>query len=179
MSRSSRGEYLMSNRRLSVKRKLHWFLRICLGGVILGAGVGKALDVPGFVGVMRTYELGLPEATLWPLAAGVTLFELGLGSWILSGRRLRVAALLSAAMHLGYFVLLTSALWRGLDLQNCGCFGVFLARPLEWYTPLEDVVLIIASYGLFYLSEGRYQSEMSVAARGAAEVRSPGVQIES
>ena len=159
----------MVRRRLSAGVRLHWTLRICLGAVILGAGVGKALDVPGFVGVMRTYDLGLSDAALRLVAVGVTLFELGLGSWILSGRRLRAAALLSAAMHFGYLVLLTDALRRGLELENCGCFGVFLARPLEWYTPLEDAVLIAASYGLFFLSDSRRRDGMRVAAKGAAD----------
>lgn len=139
--------------------------------------MGKALDVPGFVGVMRTYELGLAEETLWAVAAGVTLFELGLGCWILSGRRLRLASLLSAAMHFGYLILLTDALRRGLELENCGCFGVFLARPLEWYTPLEDAALFVASYGLFYLSGATRRGDMPVASEGATETGSPGVEV--
>ena len=167
----------MSYKRFSLGRSPYWLLRICLGVVILGAGVGKALDVPGFVAVMRTYELGLSEETLWPVAAGVILFELGLGSWILSGRRLRVAAQLSAVMHVGYLILLTDALRRGLELQNCGCFGVFLARPLEWYTPLEDAALIAASYGLFYLSGATRRGDRDVAAEGATDTGSPGVRV--
>ena len=165
----------MARRRLSAGVRLFWTLRICLGAVILGAGVGKALDVPGFVGVMRTYDLGLSDAALRLVAVGVTLFELGLGSWILSGRRLRAAALLSAAMHFGYLVLLTDALRRGLELENCGCFGVFLARPLEWYTPLEDAVLIAASYGLFIMSDMTRRGAPPVAAEGAAKPGSTGV----
>ena len=42
-------------------------------------------------------------------------------------------------------VLLSAAvitLWRGLALANCGCFGVFLARPLTRQTVLEDVVML-------------------------------------
>lgn len=161
---------------VSLRVSLYWFLRICLGAGILGAGAGKALDVRGFVGVMRTYELGVPEAALWPAAVGVTLFELWLGCWILLGHRLRVAALLSVAMHFGYLVLLTATLGRGLELDNCGCFGVFLARPLEWYTPLEDVVLVAASYGLFHLSDGTRRGRMPVAAKGAAEVGMPSAE---
>lgn len=167
----------MSLRRFSIGRKLCRVLRVCLGTLILGAGVGKALDVPGFVGVMRTYELGVAEAALWPAAAAVILFELGLGGWVLSGRRLRAAALLSAAMHFGYLVLLTDALRRGLGLENCGCFGVFLARPLTWYTPLEDAALIAASCGLFYLSGGTRRDGTTAAVKGAAEDGAKGVRV--
>lgn len=115
-------------------------LRLLLGVVVLAAGAGKALDVPGFLDVIRTYEI--PWMANPVLAWAVVIFELGLGAWLLAGRRLEIAAALSVAMHAGYFVLLSSALLRGLDLNNCGCFGVFLARPLRWYSPIEDLVLI-------------------------------------
>lgn len=139
----------------------YWCCRIFLGVLVLATGVGKALDLPGFIGVMRTYELGLPDWALWISGTAVTLFELGLGVWILSGWHLRFAALLSAIMNFGYMVLLTGALLRGLELQNCGCYGVFLARPLRWYTPLEDLFLIAVSVALFYLSSERRTIEVS------------------
>ncbi len=130
-------------------------IRGALGLLILGAGIGKALDVAGFVGVMRTYEMPLPEASLVPLAWGTIAFEVVLGAWVLAGLRMTIAALLSVAMHAGYFVLLGSALVRGLELSNCGCFGVFLARPLRWYSPLEDVALIAVSLVLYALARRR------------------------
>ncbi|MFN7943816.1 MAG: DoxX family membrane protein [Blastocatellia bacterium] len=138
---------------------LYWFSRLWLGVTFLATGAGKALDLPGFIGVMKTYELGLPEWALWTGGTAVTLFELALGGWILSGWRLRQAAQFSVGMNLGYLGLLTSALWRGLELQNCGCYGVFLARPLRWYTPLEDVFLIALSVALFYYSADRQTPE--------------------
>jgi hypothetical protein len=44
-----------------LKRIVYWFCRLSLGVILLEAGVGKGLDLPGFIGVMKTYELGLPE----------------------------------------------------------------------------------------------------------------------
>lgn len=119
---------------------------------MLGAGVGKLLDVPGFLAIIGTYQLGLTTWIVLPAAILVVGFEIALGLWILSGRHLHIAALWSIAMHAGYLVLLTSALLRGLHLNNCGCFGVFLGRPLEWYSPLEDLVLMVLSYILFVLA---------------------------
>lgn len=138
--------------RAIIKRLLSWLCRLVLGVIFLATGAGKALDLPGFIGVMKTYELGWPDWALWVSGTAVTLAELILGLWILAGWRLRWAALLGALMNTGYFVLLTSALWRGLELQNCGCYGVFLARPLRWYTPLEDLWLIAAAVALYFLS---------------------------
>jgi len=47
---------------------------------------------------------------------------------------------------------------------------------MEWYTPLEDAVLIAASYGLFYLSDGRCRGSLPAAAEGVAEVGAPGAE---
>ena len=120
-------------------------LRLLLGGVLLASGIGKLLDEAGFVEVLRTYQLGLPDVVLWPLALAVTAVETVAGSLILVGRRLRLAAWVALVINLVYFVVLTVSLLRGLELDNCGCFGVYAARPLRWYSPLEDVVLMAAS----------------------------------
>ena len=131
---------------------LSWAIRLILGILITGAGIGKLLDMRGFIAVIRTYELGLSTWLLWPIAILVIVFEIVLGLIILSGYHLHTAMLWSIVMHVGYFVLLTTALFRGLALQNCGCFGVFLARPLTWASPIEDLILIGLSYILFILT---------------------------
>lgn len=129
-----------------------WSLRLLLGGLLLASGLGKGLDETGFVDVLRTYQLGLPDAALWLLAIGVTAVETVVGLLILSGRRLRMAARLALAINFAYFVVLTATLWRGLELDNCGCFGVYAARPLRWYSPLEDLVLMGLSWLLIRFS---------------------------
>jgi uncharacterized membrane protein YphA (DoxX/SURF4 family) len=128
-------------------------LRIGLGVLILGTGVGKALDLTGFVRVMETYSL-LPAALLLPLAVTLTASEVILGVWLLSGRQPALAALTAITVNLGYAVLLTVTLARGLDLRNCGCFGVFLARPLRWFSPLEDLVIAGLSWLLYRRASG-------------------------
>jgi hypothetical protein len=41
----------------------------------------------------------------------------------------RRAALAAAALAAFNGAVLVLTLWRGIALENCGCFGVFLARP--------------------------------------------------
>jgi hypothetical protein len=77
-----------------------------------------------------------------------------LGAWMLSGWRLRDSALVALGLNAGYAVWMTISLLRGLELTNCGCFGVFFPQPLRWYSPLEDLVLVGMCYAL-----SRYATE--------------------
>ena len=150
---------------------VYWLLRLGLGGLILATGVGKALDVPGFIGVLQTYRLGLGNGSLWAIGLAVTIFELALGPWILSGRKLARAMEFAMALNFGYFVLMTSSLWRGLELQNCGCYGVYFPQPLRWYSPLEDVALIVLSLLLLNIVTERMRAQASTVIRApSAEV---------
>lgn len=117
-----------------------WVLQVFVGGILAVTAVGKALDVPGFVQVVVSYQT-IPEVLAWPVAAGVIAAEAAAAMFLLSGRRLVWAGLASVVMHAGYASLAAWTLHRGLELDNCGCFGVFLARPLSNTTVYEDVVM--------------------------------------
>ncbi|MGH8760135.1 MAG: MauE/DoxX family redox-associated membrane protein, partial [Burkholderiales bacterium] len=113
------------------------FLRGLFLLLMLASGTGKLLDVPGFILVVDSFR-ALPAPLLAPSAWALTLTELGLAAWLAVGRRLQWAALVLVLMHAMYLAWLLMALSRGLDLPNCGCFGVYLARPLSAWSPIED-----------------------------------------
>lgn len=136
--------------RLPVRALLRWLL----GALILATGIGKALDVAGFAGVLATYRLGLGPDALAILALATCVVEIGLGTWLLSSWQLRRAAAAALLLNAGYCVLMTTALLRGLQLDNCGCFGVYFPSPLRWYSPLEDAALMAASWLLMRLAPG-------------------------
>lgn len=116
-------------------------LRFFIALVLLATGVGKILDVRGFARVLEGYQ-AFPDGALLPLAITVPAAELALAIWLLSGANLFKAALASVAMHVTYALWSAVSVARGLKLGNCGCFGVFLARPLGWSTVAEDLVLV-------------------------------------
>ena len=76
----------------------------------------------------------------------IVAIEIVLGLWILFGWRIERGALLSILLNAGYFIFLSITLLRGVYVPNCGCFGVFLARPLEPTTLFEDLILIYHSF---------------------------------
>ncbi|QPD02752.1 MAG: hypothetical protein Nkreftii_000526 [Candidatus Nitrospira kreftii] len=115
--------------------------RLLIGGVLLASALGKSLDLQGFVDVLATYRL-FPDRSLWPLALGITGIEWVLAAWILVGWQLSTGALIALSLNGLYAIGLSITLLRGLDLPNCGCYGVFFPQPLRWYSPLEDLVLV-------------------------------------
>lgn len=126
---------------------MRWALQFFIGGVFLASALGKSLDLPGFVEVLKTYQ-AFSDVMLWPLALVVTGIEWVLGVWVLSGWRLAIASLAAAGLNGIYAVWMTSTILRGLELENCGCFGVFFPQPLRWYSPIEDLVLVGLCWGL-------------------------------
>ncbi len=124
-----------------MKRRGALVLRGFLGVVLIATGVGKGLDLAGFAAVVGTYEV-LPRVLWGPAAAGLSLFEFGLGLWLVSGRRRWLAAVFATLLHCVFLLWASLALLRGLSIDNCGCFGVFWARPLTVWTLVEDGVLL-------------------------------------
>jgi hypothetical protein len=118
-----------------------WCARLLIGGVLLASALGKSLDLQGFVDVLVTYRL-FPDWSLSPLALGITGIEWVLAAWVLVGWQLSTAALIALSLNGLYAIGLIITLLRGLDLPNCGCYGVFFPQPLRWYSPLEDLVLV-------------------------------------
>ncbi|MCB9549793.1 MAG: hypothetical protein H6706_28635 [Myxococcales bacterium] len=123
--------------------------RALIGLVLLATALGKTLDVPGFVEIVGSYQV-LPEEAWRPVALSIVGIEWFMVLWLMLGKRLRAAALASAALHIGYAGWTSLALLRGIDVPNCGCFGVFFPRPLTWTTVIEDGVMVALSL-LFWL----------------------------
>jgi len=133
------------------RRAAAGFLQYGIAFVLLSTAAAKLLDLKGFARVLETYRVLRPSALL-PAAAAVTAVELGLGSLLLSGRFLTQAASASAALHGAYAIWSGAALARGLRLDNCGCFGAFLARPLTAGTVAEVLGLAGLSVALSRLA---------------------------
>jgi uncharacterized membrane protein YphA (DoxX/SURF4 family) len=131
---------------------VRWCLQLFIGGIIFASALGKSLDLPGFVAVLNTYR-AFPDSTLWPVALGVTGVEFVLGAWLVSGWRLQTSALVGAGLNAVYALWMTISLLRGLELTNCGCFGVFFPQPLTWFSPVEDLVMVSLCLALRWLSK--------------------------
>jgi len=127
-------------------------LQYSIASLLLATGIGKLLDIPGFIEIIKLYQV-FPTWALPFIAVCMVLIELRLSEALFRGTRLFEAALCSTALHAIFTLWSMIALFRGLEILNCGCFGVFWARPLTWITVFEDIVLVGASYSLALLAK--------------------------
>lgn len=128
-------------------------LRALIGLIMLGSALGKTLDMPDFTAIIGTYQ-AFPEWAWRPAAFAAVGAEWIIGLWLMLGAGLRQAALMSMALHLVYGGFAAIALLRGIEVPNCGCFGVFFPRPLTWAIVIENGALVVLA-GLLWLVGGK------------------------
>lgn len=108
---------------------LHRALAFLLGAVFIYASLDKIAHPGDFARVVYHYQIVGPSQYLSPLPANllaVTLpwIEVVAGALLILGVWRREAALLTGAMLVVFILAVSSALYRGIDLANCGCFTV-------------------------------------------------------
>ncbi len=132
-------------------------VRQLLGLILIATGLGKLLDIPGFVQVLANYQL-LPTWGGVVMAYALPFIELITGLGLLTANYLRAAASSTVILHIMLLTAASVTMWRGIHLDNCGCFGVFLARPLGIQTLIEDSMLLLLSLWVLFHST-RYTEE--------------------
>jgi uncharacterized membrane protein YphA (DoxX/SURF4 family) len=133
---------------------LEWALALGLGAVFVYASLDKILEPAAFARIIYHYQLIGPSRELGPLPANllaVTLpwVELLTGLLLASGFWRREAAALAALMLLMFVAAVGAALWRGIDIENCGCFSVSgKGRRAGASLLVADVALLAAAVQL-------------------------------
>jgi len=127
-------------------------LRIALGAVFLYAAYTK-LKAPWylFAGAIDSYQMVPPWASEW-IARTLPAFELLLGLVLISGYRLRWAALVSGILLLTFWLSMAIAFAKGLSI-DCGCFGN--GEAVSKWTLLRDGILVAAAAILWYFARPR------------------------
>ena len=96
-------------------------LRLLVGGAFVAAGALKIADPAKFALDVSNYRL-VPHEMLNLVAILLPWIELTVGLFVLAGIWLRAAALVVTGLTLLFFIVIGSALARGLNIE-CGCFG--------------------------------------------------------
>lgn len=117
--------------------------RIILGAVYLGMAVGQLVSWREMPAILGAYQAVPAGAVPW-LAGGLVVGELVCGVWFLARPRAQTLAPVWAytVVALVWAGLGAQAYLRGLELDNCGCFGMYLTQRLSWFVLLQDALLL-------------------------------------
>ena len=96
-------------------------VRLGLAAVFLVSGAVKVIDPAQTRVAVTAYEL-LPQDLIGPVATGLPLLELALGTLLVAGAFTRWVALASGLLLMVLMAGMAQAWARGLSI-DCGCFG--------------------------------------------------------
>ena len=119
------------------------------GLLLAGMAAGQLASLDVFENALASYELlgGLLPAAVIGVPALEVLAALGLlGSRLLPRRAVRTAGVLGVVVAIVWSLLAVQAFARGLAVENCGCFGAYLAQELRWWVLLEDAYQLLLAF---------------------------------
>lgn len=126
-------------------------LRLCVGGILLWAGLAKIGEPALFAQTVRAYDIA-PVAWIHTFAVVMPWMEISVGAFLVAGIWTRSAALGALGLLLSFGVALGVNLYRGADF-DCGCFGFDGAGGSIESALVKDGLLILASVVLLLLPE--------------------------
>ena len=123
-------------------------LRWVLGLLLLWAGLPKAAHPELFAAQVAAYQ-AVPNRLIILTALVIPRLEVLAGLGLCLGFLARSCALVTSLLGVGFALVTSSALLRGLEL-DCGCFPV--PMQLTWWHPLANLAL--AGLALLLLRHG-------------------------
>ena len=124
-------------------------VRIALGALFAYAAILKISDPVTFAGSVAAYQI-LPYFWNYVAAAVLPFVELFCGLLLISGYRVKSAALLITAMNVVFMAALASTIVRGLDI-DCGCFKQGGEKTSAWVAIARDSLFLAMCFVILKL----------------------------
>jgi hypothetical protein len=105
---------------------------------------GQLASLGRFGDALAGYGVFGPAAESAAVAVPLAELAVAVGLAIVPVRR--AAGVLGLAVALFWSALAAQAFARGLKLENCGCFGAYLAQELRWWVLLEDAEFLLLAW---------------------------------
>lgn len=117
-----------------------------LGVLFTGMALGQALSWSHMPEILAAYQM--PGVANHGFVAGFIAAQLVCGLWLLTRPRSTSLApvWLYVAVALLWAGLGLQGMLRGLDVANCGCFGIYLTQRLSWFVLAQDALLLLYGY---------------------------------
>lgn len=128
---------------------------LLLAGIFLYAAWAKVVDPNGFIYDLRHYRL-FPDWSLHAMALLVPWWESFAALALLVPAWRRAGSLLTGLMGAAFFVSVSQALYRGLNI-SCGCFGHGEDAARAGIQTLALDLLIVAASIYIFRTAGRAQ----------------------
>ena len=134
------------------------FLRLAIGGIFLAACLDKIAYPAKFALAVSNYRF-LPDVliNLWALI--LPWVELVVAVLLIAGIWVEASALISGLLCFSFFIALSAALARGLDI-GCGCFTLSETQSrISTLNLFRDAVLFAGSLWILFGYRGRLAVE--------------------
>lgn len=116
-----------------------------LATLLLSMGLAQLSDFGGFADVLASYQ-AFPRRSALPVALAIMVAEMVAGLGLMAGgKSRRVGANVAVGAAVFWTALGVQAFARGLNLSNCGCFGVHLPQRLWWGVLVQDSVFLAST----------------------------------
>ena len=118
-------------------------------GLLLSAmAAGQLASFDTFREALDDYDLFAGDAST---AAVIVVVELAAALGLLASASVsrsigRAAGITGLGVAGFWSILAAQAFARGLELDNCGCFGAYLAQPLRWWVLVEDAYMLVLAW---------------------------------
>jgi hypothetical protein len=121
-------------------------VRLVLGTLFVAMAAGQAASWPHMPEILAAYQV--PGVANHGFVAVLITAHLVAGLWLLARpRSIRLAPVwLYLAVALLWTGLGLQGVLRGLEVDNCGCFGVYLTQRLSWFVLAQDGLLLLYGY---------------------------------
>ncbi|MER7895051.1 MauE/DoxX family redox-associated membrane protein [Streptomyces sp. NPDC096046] len=148
-------------------------LRIVLGLLLAAMALGQLASFDAMPAILTAYGLTSGAAST-ALAVALIGAEAVTAAWFLARPRSRATTpvWLYTGVAAVWTVPAAQAFARGLALDNCGCFGAYLAQPLRWYVLVEDALMLLYA-GLLWRGTRRAGPASPHAAAAPVAARTP------
>lgn len=129
-------------------------LRLILGTVFVVSSWSKLRYPRIFAEALLAYQV-LPDNLVTVVAVVLPWLELLAGLAVLLGYRSRGSSLILGGLSLLFAIVLSSAVWKGLDI-SCGCFVGVEWMTVKWWHIAANLIFAFMAGAVFVRGPGRW-----------------------
>ncbi len=127
-----------------------FIIRIVIGFLFIYSGFIKLLQpIEYFEASISRYQV-FPNILISPIAMTIPWVEFIFGFQLLLGMNTKISAFVLFILTIGFSLLISQALIRQLNINNCGCFGNGFFKIGLKTSLVIDCLMVLALFEIFH-----------------------------